>query len=90
MDSNRGRRPSIVGNNWILNVGGSITRNVVGNPDDIRQDLHTGLLAAIRDGKFKQYSKEDLVNLRIETTDDYQQFQKTKYDMTPDIFEFNS
>lgn len=84
-----GRRPSIVGNNWILNVGGSITRNVVGNPDDIRQDLHTGLLAAIRDGKFKQYSKEDLVNLRIETTDDYQQFQKTKYDMTPDIFEFN-
>ncbi|MEB3372491.1 hypothetical protein SFC43_00190 [Bacteroides sp. CR5/BHMF/2] len=26
-----GRRPSMVGNNWILNVGGSITRNVMGS-----------------------------------------------------------
>lgn len=84
-----GRRPSVVGNNWILNAGGSITRNVVGTPDDIRQDLHPGLLTAIRDGKFKQYSKEDLVNLKIETSDDYYQNLKTEYDMNPDIFEFN-
>lgn len=42
-----GRRPSVVGNNWILNVGGAITRNVVGNPDDVRQEQKSGLLAAI-------------------------------------------
>ena len=62
-----GRRPSVVGNNWILNIGGSITRNVVGTPDDVRQNQNSGLLAAIRDGQFKQYSKEDLFNLNSAT-----------------------
>lgn len=84
-----GRRPSMVGNNWILNVGGSITRNVMGNPDDIRQEQKSGLLAAIRDGQFKQYSKEDLLNLNIPHATKNRPYPETEYDMAPDIFDFN-
>ena len=84
-----GRRPSMVGNNWILNVGGSITRNVMGEPDDIRQEQKSGLLAAIRDGQFKQYSKEDLLNLNIPHATKNRPYPETEYDMAPDIFDFN-
>jgi len=84
-----GRRPSVVGNNWILNVGGTITRNVVGNPDDVRQEQKSGLLAAIRDGKFKQYSKADLFKLNIPHATKNRPYPETEYDMAPDIFDFN-
>lgn len=84
-----GRRPSMVGNNWILNVGGSITRNVKGNPDDVRQEHKNGLLAAIRDGNFKQYSKEDLLNLNIPHATKNRLYPEPEYDMAPDIFDFN-
>ena len=84
-----GRRPSVVGNNWILNIGGSITRNVVGTPDDVRQNQNSGLLAAIRDGQFKQYSKEDLFNINVPVTNQNRPYVETEYDMSPDIFEFN-
>lgn len=84
-----GRRPSMVGNNWILNVGGSITRNVRGNPDDVRQEHKSGMLAAIRDEKFKQYSKEDLLNLNIPHATSNRVYPETEYDMAPDIFDFN-
>lgn len=84
-----GRRPSVVGNNWILNIGGSITRNVVGTPDDVRQNQNSGLLAAIRDGQFKQYSKEDLFNIKVAFATQNRLYAETEYDMSPDIFDFN-
>lgn len=84
-----GRRPSIVGNNWVLNVGGSITRNVKGNPDDIRQKHKSGLLAAIRDEQFKQYSKNELLQMNITQATEDRPYPECEYDMAPDIFEFN-
>lgn len=92
-----GRRPSIMGNNWVLNAGGAITRNVVGCPDDVRgykgnnSTIHMmdGLLVAIRDGRFKSYSKEDLFNLNIPKVADDFPYRETEYDMAPDIFDFN-
>lgn len=84
-----GRRPSMVGNNWILNVGGSITRNVMGNPDDVRQEQKNGFLAAIRDGKFKQYNKEELLKLNIPHATENRLYPEPEYDMAPDIFDFN-
>lgn len=93
-----GRRPSVVGNNWVLNAGGAITRNVVGYPDDIRncrdikQGIHTsdGLLVGIRDGIFKAYSKADLFNLKMELASYTPPYKELAHDMAPDIFEFNS
>ncbi|MCM1722608.1 hypothetical protein [Bacteroides ovatus] len=90
-----GRRPSLIGNNWSLNVGGVITRNVFGRPDDeigINQKMfRDGLLAAIRNGKYRYYSKEELFNLAVAKADS----EKTsdigdlEHDYAPDIFNFS-
>ena len=61
----------------------------MGNPDDVRQEQKSGLLAAIRDGKFKQYSKEDLLKLKIFNATEDRLYPDTEYDMAPDIFDFN-
>ncbi|MDR0891314.1 MAG: RHS repeat protein [Mediterranea sp.] len=79
-----GRRPSVVGNNWSLNVGGVITRNVYGEPDDIKagDKKKEGLLVGIRDKKYRIYSKSTLYAL-----------DKTEGDLpcdyAPDIFNFS-
>lgn len=46
-------------------------------------------MAAIRDGQFKQYSKEDLLNLNIPHATKNRPYPETEYDMAPDIFDFN-
>lgn len=61
----------------------------MGTPDDVRQNQNSGLLAAIRDGQFKQYSKEDLFNIKVAFATQNRLYAETEYDMSPDIFDFN-
>lgn len=95
-----GRRPSFIGNNWALNVGGVITRNVIGSPDDVRgykeenytgKYLLDGLLVAIRDGKYKYYSKEVLYNTNVDKTSAGNPYIENdlEFDYAPDIFNFS-
>ena len=91
-----GRRPSLIGNNWSLNVGGGvITRNVFGRPDDengINQNMfRDGLLAAIRNGKYRYYNKEELFNLTVAQADpkDLRNIGDLEHDYAPDIFNFS-
>lgn len=95
-----GRRPSIIGNNWVLNVGGVISRNVYGSPDDVRgykestktgKYMLDGLLVAIREGKYKHYNKTDLYNLNIALIKEGNPYGSgdLEYDLAPDIFNFS-
>lgn len=90
-----GRRPSLIGNNWNLNVGGVITRNVLGRPDDengINQNMfRDGLLAARRNGKYINYSKEELYNLNVpKASNAYPgNIGDLEHDFAPDIFNFS-
>lgn len=72
-----GRRPSVVGNNWMLNVGGVITRNVNGKMDDGTN----AILSKIREGKLQNFTKDQLYKLSV--VDDL------KGDNAPDIFHFS-
>lgn len=90
-----GRRPSLIGNNWSLNVGGVITRNIFGRPDDEKglnqKAFRDGLLAAIRNGKYRYYSKEELYNLNVAKADpeDKSDIGNLEHDYAPDIFNFS-
>lgn len=95
-----GRRPSIIGNNWMLNVGGVITRNVVGSPDDVKgykestvtgKYMLDGLLVAIRSGTYKYYTKNDLYNLNLSMTNSGNPYVSgdLEHDYAPDIFNFS-
>lgn len=94
------RRLSIIGNNWSLNVGGVISRNVCGSPDDVRgykestvsgKYMLDGLLVALRDGKYKYYNKTDLYNLNVSKTTNGNPYVDgdLEYDLAPDIFNFS-
>lgn len=95
------RRPSSVGNNWVLNCGGIITRSVKGSPDDVKgyytgsendKYLKDGLLAAIRTGKATSYTNTQLINFDISRNEQGKNTPYTwgdfKYDMEPDIFKY--
>ena len=95
------RRPSYVGLNWTLNVGGAITRTVHGSPDDVKGKymnsndgsyLKDGLWVAIKEGKFKKYTEDDLRNFKMEVLEHGKgtpfAHGDVKYDMEPDIFYF--
>ncbi|MDR1715710.1 MAG: hypothetical protein LBS20_07680 [Prevotella sp.] len=88
-----GRRPSLVGMNWILNVGGVITREVIGSPDDnignnssAEKNMKDGLLVAIRNNAYN-YSQNDLWNFNVQKTGSVN--DNIKHDLAPDIFTFN-
>ena len=96
------QRPSIVGQNWILNCGGVITRKINGSPDetrgyycdaDVEKYQLDGLFVAIKDNDFIEYSNNDLLNLNIETNSGGQNTPYIrgdfKYDFEPDVFYFN-
>ena len=95
-----GRSPTLVGNNWGLKVGGVITRNICGSPDDVKgfkessttgKYMLDGLLVAIRDNRCRHYSKADLYNLNIATTTQGTPYVSgdLEYDYAPDIFNFS-
>ncbi|GAE82759.1 hypothetical protein [Bacteroides reticulotermitis] len=95
-----GRRPSLIGNNWGLNVGGVITRNVFGSPDDVKGYKETrttgkylldGLLVAIRNNTYRYYAKTELYDLNIATTTAGNPYVSgdIEYDYAPDIFSFS-
>lgn len=44
------KRPSLVGYNWILNVGGIITRTVYGSPDDVKGNISDNRLEHMPQG----------------------------------------
>ena len=93
------KRPSLVGYNWILNVGGVITREVHGSPDDVagksattanNQDyMPDGYLVGARKGNCN-YSNSQLWNFQMNKTDNspyvYKDFVS---DFANDIFYFN-
>lgn len=91
------KRPSIVGLNWFLNFGGIITRTVKGSPDDtrgnyvtdIRKYMKNGLLVAMRDGTYVQYSDADLANFNLPLNSSFYARGDFKHDFEPDIFSFN-
>ncbi|GHT77671.1 hypothetical protein AGMMS50262_19300 [Bacteroidia bacterium] len=97
------KRPSAVGYNWVLNCGGMITRTLNGSPDDTRGKavnsgeardyLLDGMLVAIRENRFTNYSDANLMNFNVDLN---AQGQGTpylagdfKYEMEPDIFTFS-
>jgi hypothetical protein len=93
------KRPSLVGYNWILNVGGVITREIHGSPDDVagksattlnNQDyMPDGYLVGARKGNCN-YTKDQLWNFQMSKTDNspyvYKDFVS---DFANDIFYFN-
>lgn len=94
------KRPSTVGYNWLLNFGGAITRTVKGSPDDTKGKRTTGsrlyikdgLLVAIRNSTFVNYSQQELVNLNMPTNSSNNvphPWGDFKYDFEPDIFNFS-
>ncbi len=93
------KRPSIVGYNWFLNFGGSITRTIKGTPDDTkgnsskepRMYLKDGLLVAIRDGRFKRYSTQQIEKFQMDIVSKgkFYSLGDFKYDFEPDIFNFS-
>ncbi|MDR0832984.1 MAG: hypothetical protein LBN93_02185, partial [Candidatus Symbiothrix sp.] len=96
------KRPSIVGNNWMLNFGGVITRSVYGSPDDTKGNynggnektyIKDGILVAIRNGSFKKYSESDLTGFNMEKNKGGSNTPYTrgdfKYDFEPDVFKFS-
>ncbi len=96
------KRPSIVGNNWILNFGGVITRSVFGSPDDNkgkyngddgRTYIKDGILVAIRNGSFKNYSEADLTGFKMEKNSGGKNTPYIrgdfKHDFEPDVFRFS-
>ncbi|MDR0828714.1 MAG: RHS repeat protein [Prevotellaceae bacterium] len=95
------KRPSIVGNNWILSFGGVISRTVYGSPDDTRGKyngnansyLKDGILVTIRDNNFKEYSESVLTNFAMEKNECCNKTPYIrgdfKYDFEPDVFRFS-
>jgi hypothetical protein len=96
------KRPSMLGNNWFLNFGGIITRTIYGSPDDNKGNyngdnprtyIKDGLLVAIRDGNFKNYSEIKLTNFEMDINKggDKTPYVRGdfKYDFEPDIFKFS-
>jgi hypothetical protein len=95
------KRPSFVGYNWVLSCGGVITRTLNGSPDDTRgryrntegnDYLVDGILVAIRENRFTNYSEKDLTDFNVElngkgggTPYENGDF---KYEFEPDIFTF--
>ncbi len=96
------KRPSYVGYNWVLNCGGVVTRTLNGSPDDTRgcyrnseydDYLLDGILVAMRDGRFVNYSDDDLMNFRVEYNSKghgtFYEGNDFKYEFEPDIFTFS-
>jgi len=94
------KRPSVVGYNWFLNFGGAITRTVKGSPDDTKGNyennanryLKNGLLVAVRNGTFGNYSEQDLTGFQMPRTSNSSVphlWGDFKYDFEPDIFNFS-
>ena len=95
------KRPSVVGYNWVLNSGGMITRTLNGSPDDTkgryrdkenRDYLLDGILVAIRDGRYKNYTDENLMSFNVEFNGKGKgtpyEGKDFKYELEPDIFTF--
>jgi hypothetical protein len=94
------KRPSLVGSNWLLNVGGVITREVHGSPDDNRgfytgQDrskyMPDGILAAERYGSTTIYNNNQLWNFQMTKTNNNNPYSSGDFvrDFAHDIFYFN-
>jgi hypothetical protein len=90
------KRPSLVGYNWVLQCGGFITRELKGAPDDNRGNytknndyIADGLLVAVRDKKFRNYSDSDLLKFKVNKTTANSAYTDFEYDMDPDIFKFS-
>ena len=97
------KRSSIVGHNWMLNAGGVITREVYGSPDDTKgvyvpgsyetptKYMLNGILVAIRNGTFKNYSETQLKNFEMDKGGLYPSSNRKdfKHEFTPDIFRFS-
>jgi len=93
------KRPSLVGYNWILNIGGVITREVNNSPDDVKgkytenglEYMPDGLLAAIRNGKFRYYDEATLLRFGMEKASQKNSYptKDFSHDYEPDIFNFN-
>jgi hypothetical protein len=96
------QRPSVIGNNWLLNFGGVITRSIYGSPDDTKGNYNSndgrtyikdGILVAIRNNSFKTYSESDLIAFKMEKNEggDKTPYVRGdfKHDFEPDIFRFS-
>ncbi|MDR1347880.1 MAG: hypothetical protein LBJ63_05540 [Prevotellaceae bacterium] len=96
------KRPSFVGNNWILNYGGVITRSVMGSPDDnkgkyknsdVIDYIVDGILVPIKNNTFVQYSEADLMHFKMaeNTGGNNTPYMRGdfKHDFEPDIFRFS-
>ena len=94
-------RPSVLGNNWMINCGGVITRKVVGRPDDTKGIFkpeyntycNSGLFTEKESSTFHTYSNSDLWNLNIKSNvhfdiDPFHSKDYFDYDLEPDIFKF--
>ena len=93
------KRPSLVGYNWLLNVGGIITREVVGSPDDTEGFYYDNVYVYMPDGVLamdgksyqKYYSQNELWGTQMTKTKNGNpyHFGDFERDFAPDIFHFS-
>lgn len=90
------KRSNIVGYNWFLSVGGVVTREVYGSPDDASTDRMEGLWWATQQRTYdksrlvdvKKMISENLISLQYSYYD-FPMINSRFYDAMPDLFNFN-
>ena len=78
-----------VGENWSLQAGGSISREIIGIADDTNDTMQKGLLTILRDSLFEPQTKVSIYNGSYDTGYWYSEKEHYTLDMQSDIYTFS-